>query len=72
MKTIFVVMVLAFDRHGRDHDHLADRVMKDILLFVGRGFALFAGGPAVLYQHPTMNRSAVVVSAQKRERGPSE
>ena len=32
------------DRHGRDHDHCADRVMRGLLMFLGRGFALFGGG----------------------------
>jgi hypothetical protein len=74
MKTIFVVMALAFafTRHGRNHDHCPDRVMRDLLMFLGRGFALFAGGPAAIYQYPALSRSAVVVEAQKRGRGPSE
>lgn len=60
------------DRHGRDHDHCADRVMRDLLMFLGRGFALLAGGPVVIYQYPALSRSAVVVQARKRGGGPSE
>ncbi len=46
--------------------------MRELLIFLGRGFALFAGGPAVVYQHRTLNRSAVVVAVQKRGREPAE
>lgn len=46
--------------------------MKDILNFLGRGFALFAGGPALIYPYPPLSRSAVVVDVQKRGRGPLE
>jgi hypothetical protein len=60
------------DRHGRNHDNCADRVMRDLLIFLGRGFALFAGGRAAIYQYPALSRSAVVVEAQKHGRGPSE
>ncbi len=60
------------DRHGRDHDYCADRVMRELLIFLGRGFALFAGGPDVVYQNRSFNRSAVVVAVQKRGRGPAE
>ena len=60
------------DRHGRDHHHCADRVMTDLLMFLGRGFALFAGGPAVIYQHPALSRSAAVVEARKRGEGRPE
>jgi len=60
------------DRHGRHHDHCADRVMRDLLMFFGRGFALFAGGPAVIYHYPLLRRGAVVVEARKRGGGPSE
>ncbi len=45
--------------------------MKDLLMFLGRGFAPFAGGPAVIYQHPALSRSAVVVQVRKRGGGPS-
>jgi len=41
-------------------------------MFLGRGFALFVGGPAVIYQYPALSRSAVVVEARKREGGSSE
>jgi hypothetical protein len=54
------------DRHGRDHDHFADRVMRDILMFLGRGFALFAGGPAVVYRYQPPRRSAAVVKRKSR------
>ena len=60
------------DRHGRDHDHCADRVMKELLMLLGRGFALFAGGPAVIYQYPALSRSSVIVQARKRGGGSSE
>jgi hypothetical protein len=60
------------DRHGGDHDHFAGCVMKAILMVLGRGFALFAGGPAVIYQYPALSRSAVVVKIEKRGRGSSE
>jgi hypothetical protein len=60
------------DRHGRDHDYFADRVMRQIVMFLSRGFALFAGGPAVIYQYPTLSRSAAVVPAPRRVRGSSE
>jgi hypothetical protein len=46
--------------------------MKAILMFLGRGFALFAGGPAAIYQYPALSRSAVIVEIQKRGRGSSE
>ncbi len=46
--------------------------MRELLIFLGRGFALFAGGPAAVYQHRTVNRSAVVVAMQKRGRGLAE
>ena len=52
------------DRHGRDHHPCADRVMRDLLMFLGRGFALFAGGPAVIYQHPALSRSTAAVEAR--------
>ena len=61
------------DRYGRHDDHCADRVMRDLLMFLGRGFALFAGGPTVISQHPALSRGgAVVVEARKRGGGPSE
>lgn len=46
--------------------------MKAILTFLGRGFALFAGGPAVIFQYPALSRSAVMLEIQKRGRGSSE
>jgi hypothetical protein len=46
--------------------------MKDILNFLGRGFALFAGGAGLIYPYPALSRSAVVLDIQKRGRGPSE
>jgi hypothetical protein len=46
--------------------------MRDILIFLGRGFALFAGGPAVFCQYSTLSRGAVVLQAQRRGRGPLE
>jgi hypothetical protein len=60
------------DRHGRHHDHCADRVMRDLLMFLGRGFALFPGGPAVIFHYPALSRGAVVVEARKCAGGPSE
>jgi hypothetical protein len=61
------------DRHGRDHDHCADRVMRDLLTFLGHGFALFdGGGPAVIYQYPALSRSVVIVQARRRGGGSSE
>jgi hypothetical protein len=57
-------------RHGSDHGDFAGFVMKAILMFLSRGFALFAGGPAV-YQSPAFGRSIVVVATQKRGRGRS-
>jgi hypothetical protein len=45
--------------------------MKEILRFLGRSFALFDGGPAVVYPYPALSRSAVVVEAKKHGRGPS-
>lgn len=56
----------------RDCGYFADRVMRNIVMFLGRGFALFAGAPAVIYQYPTLSRSAVVVPAPRRVRGSSE
>jgi hypothetical protein len=32
-------------------------------VFLGRGFALFAGGPAVVYQYPALHRSAAMFEA---------
>jgi hypothetical protein len=74
MKMIFVVMVLAFafTTGMAVTTIIAQRVMRDLLMFLGRGFALFAGGPAVFCQYSTLSRSAVVVQAQRRGRGPSE
>jgi hypothetical protein len=46
--------------------------MKNILKFLGHGFALFAGGPAMIFPNPALGRSAMVMQAQKRERGPSQ
>jgi len=46
--------------------------MRDLLMFLGRGFALFAGGPAVIYQYPAFSSSAAIVEARKRRRGRSE
>jgi hypothetical protein len=43
--------------------------MKAILMFLGRGFALFAGGPAVIYRYPALSRGAAMVEIQKRGRG---
>jgi hypothetical protein len=60
------------DWHGRDRHYFADRVMTDILMFLGRGFALFAGGPVVIYRYPTLSRSAAVVAARRRAKGSSE
>jgi hypothetical protein len=57
------------DRHGGDHDLFAGCVMKAILMFLGRGFALFAGGPAVIYRYPALSRSAAIMKIQKRGRG---
>jgi hypothetical protein len=57
------------DRHGPNHSHFPGRVMKALLMFLGRGFAMFAGGPAVIYQYPALNRGVVMVEIQKRGRG---
>jgi hypothetical protein len=46
--------------------------MIDLLMFLGRGFALFAGGPVVIFRYPALSRSVVVVEARKRGGGPSE
>jgi hypothetical protein len=73
MKMIFVVMAIAFaftTGMAGDHGDFAGFVMKATLMFLGRGFALFAGGPAV-YQSPAYGRSIVVVATQKRARGRS-
>ncbi len=43
--------------------------MSELLIFLGRGFALFAGGPAVIYQLSTAARS--VTEAQKGAKGPA-
>jgi hypothetical protein len=40
--------------------------MRDLLMFLGRGFALFAGGPAVLYAYPPLSRNTVTVKAPER------
>ena len=42
--------------------------MKDVLRFLGQGFALFAGGPAVIYPYPASSWRAAVGSAEARER----
>jgi len=60
------------NRHGPNHDHCADRVMRELLMFLGRGFALFAGGPAVVYQYPALRCSAAMLEARKRGGGPTE
>lgn len=46
--------------------------MRELLIFSGRGFALFAGGPAVIYQHPALRHSAAVVEVRKRAGGPTQ
>jgi hypothetical protein len=46
--------------------------MRDLLMFLGRGFVLFARGPAVNFQYPALSRGAVVVEVRKRAGGPSE
>ena len=46
--------------------------MKDVLRFLGQGFALFAGGPAVIYPYPASSWRAAVAEAQKQGRGSSE
>jgi hypothetical protein len=51
--------------------------MRDLLMFFSRGFALFAGGPAVIYHYPVLSRGVAsrgvaVVEARKRGGGPSE
>jgi hypothetical protein len=56
------------DRHGRIHDHCADRVMTDLLMFLGRGFALLAGAPALVYPDPRLSRRAV---KSERMKGPA-
>lgn len=38
--------------------------MKALLIFLSRGFALFAGGPAVIYQYSALRRSPM--EARKR------
>ena len=40
--------------------------MRDILIFLGRGFALFAGGPAVVYRYQPPRRGAAVVKRKSR------
>lgn len=40
--------------------------MRDILMFLARGFALFAGGPAVVYRYQPPRRSAAVVKRKSR------
>jgi hypothetical protein len=42
--------------------------MTAILMFLGRGFALFAGGPAVI-EYQALSLSAVTVKIPKRGRG---
>jgi len=46
--------------------------MRELLMFLGRGFALFAGGPAVVYQYPALRRSAAMFEARKRGGGSTE
>ena len=47
--------------------------MRDLLTFLGHGFALFdGGGPAVIYQYPALSRSVVIVQARRRGGGSSE
>ena len=60
------------NRHDRDLGHCAGRVMRELLMFLGRGFALFAGGPAVVYQYPALRRSAAMFEARKRGGGSTE
>jgi hypothetical protein len=57
------------DRHDRDRDYFAEHVMKDMLNFLCRGCALFAGRPAIFSQYPTLSRSGAIVTAQRRVRG---
>jgi len=46
--------------------------MTDILIFLGRGFAIFAGGPAVVSQYRRLSRSDSLIAAQQRVKGASE
>jgi hypothetical protein len=46
--------------------------MKELLMLLGRGFVLFAGGPAVIYRYSALSRSSVIVQARKRGGGSSE
>jgi hypothetical protein len=40
--------------------------MRELLMFLGRGFVLFAGGPAVTYQYPPLSRTTAIARAQTR------
>jgi hypothetical protein len=44
--------------------------MRDLLMFLGRGFALFAVAPALVYPVPRLSRSAAAVKSE-RMRGPA-
>jgi hypothetical protein len=46
--------------------------MRELLIFLDRAFALFAGGPAVIYQYPALRHSAAAVEARKRAGGPTQ
>ena len=46
--------------------------MRDLLNFLGRDFALFAGGPPTISQYPTLSRSDAVATVQRLLRGSQE
>ena len=43
--------------------------MRDLLNFLGRGFALFAGGPPTISQYPTLSGGGAVATVQRLVRG---
>jgi hypothetical protein len=42
--------------------------MTELLLFLVRGFALFAGGPAVIYPYSPLRRAGALVKTRARAR----
>jgi hypothetical protein len=42
--------------------------MTELLMFLCRGFALFAGGPAVVYPYSPLRRAGALVKARVRAR----
>jgi hypothetical protein len=47
-------------------------ILMFLLMFLARGFALFAGGPALVKSYPLSSNGAQVVEARSRAKGATE